>query len=251
MKSKSLLLLALVTLFALAFSSCSAKRVVASDVSVVDGSDDHRTFNVDSFDRIEQSGVTTIRFTQGPRVSVTATGPSRELNNLNVYTKGGCLYVENKDKRGNGRHQGCELVVVAPNLTDLDVCGVCSFHASKLDVDHFNLKVSGVSSFHVEQINCNDTHFDVSGVGNINTTVSGDKLYADLSGVSNSKISFKGKTANIENSGVGKTTLYVECDELKASNSGNATLKIKGTADDTHVDNSGLAKIDTSELNQY
>ena len=54
MKSKNLLLLALVTLFALAFSSCSAKRVVASDVSVVDGSDDHRTFNVDSFDRIEQ-----------------------------------------------------------------------------------------------------------------------------------------------------------------------------------------------------
>ena len=88
MKSKNLLLLALVTLFALAFSSCSAKRVVASDVSVVDGSDDHRTFNVGSFDRIEQSGVTTIRFTQGPHVSVTATGPSRELNNLNVYTKG-------------------------------------------------------------------------------------------------------------------------------------------------------------------
>ena len=69
--------------------------------------------------------------------------------------------------------------------------------------------------------------------------------------MSNSKISFKGKTLNIENSGVGKTTIYVECDELKASNSGNATLKIKGTADDTHVDNSGLAKIDTSELNQY
>ena len=127
MKSKNLLLLALVTLFALAFSSCSAKRVVASDVTVVDGSDDHRTFNVDSFDRIEQSGVTTIRFTQGPHVSVTATGPTSELNNLNVYTKGGCLYVENKDKRGNGRRQGCELVVVAPNLTDLDVCGVCSF----------------------------------------------------------------------------------------------------------------------------
>ena len=40
MKSKNLLLLALVTLFALAFSSCSAKRVVASDVTVVDGSDD-------------------------------------------------------------------------------------------------------------------------------------------------------------------------------------------------------------------
>lgn len=251
MKSKNLLLLALVALFALAFSSCSAKRVVASDVTVVDGSDDHRTFNVDSFDRIELSGVATIRFTQGSHVSVTATGPSRELNNLNVYTKGGCLYVENKIEKIKGHLQGCELVVVAPSLTDLDVCGVCSFHASKLDMDHFNLKISGVSSFNVEQINCNDTHFDVSGVGNINTTVSGDKLYADLSGVSNSKISFKGKTANIDNSGVGKTTVYVECDELKASNSGTATLKIKGTADDTHVDNSGLAKIDTSELNQY
>lgn len=251
MKSKNLLLLALVTLFALAFSSCSAKRVVASDVTVVDGSDDHRTFNVDSFDRIELSGVATIRFTQGTHVSVTATGPTRELNNLNVYTKGGCLYVENKIEKIKGHLQGCELVVVAPSLTDLDVCGVCSFHAIKLDMDHFNLKISGVSSFNVEQINCNDTHFDVSGVGNINTTVSGDKLYADLSGVSNSKISFKGKTANIENSGVGKTTVYVECDELKASNSGTATLKIKGTADDTHVDNSGLAKIDTSELNQY
>lgn len=251
MKSKNLLLLALVTLFALAFSSCSAKRVAASDVTVVDGSNDHRTFKVDSFDRIELSGVSTIRFTQGSHVSVTATGSSRELNSLDVYTKGGCLYVKNKNEMGSVRHQGCELVVVAPKLTDLSVCGVCSFYASKLDMDHFNLKVSGVSSFHVEQINCNDTHFDVSGVGNINTTVTGDKLYADLSGVSNSKISFKGKTVNIENSGVGKTTLYVECDELKASNSGNATLKIKGTADDTHVDNSGLAKIDTSELNQY
>ena len=118
-------------------------------------------------------------------------------------------------------------------------------------MDHFNLKVSGVATFNVERMNCNDTHFNVSGVGNINTTVSGDKLYIHSSGVSKSKISFKGKAANIENSGVGNITVDVECDELKARNSGNATLKIKGTADDTHVDNSGLAKIDTSELNQY
>lgn len=251
MNKQKLLLFALVTIVSIGCISCRTQRVSASTVAYSTDSQDTRTYDVGSFNAINMSGVSTIYFTQGSQLSVSAKATTADLNRMKIYVQNGCLYVANNNNERVHYNQGCDIYITAPKLSALKMSGACSFKAKTLKAGEFNLNISGVSDFNVPDIKCNDTQVNISGVGNINISVEGDRLSVLSSGVAHTDICFKGKVADIHNSGVGSMSVNLDCDEVKARNSGQSTLKLKGHADKTNVESSGVASIDTSELNQY
>lgn len=250
MKKQNCLLLVLMAMFVMGFVSCNTQRANAKTVTY-DNDAQTRTYELGSFDKIDMSGVSTIHFVQGANQSVKAQSTSGHLDRLKLEVKDGHLYVKIVGEGSVRVSEDYDIYITAPKLTALKVSGVGTFQAQSLETKHFELKVSGVSNFKVGQLKCDDTRIVVSGVGNVSTSVMGDNLYIQSSGVSNNDIKFKGKVADIHNSGVGNTTVDLDCDELTAQNSGQSTLKLKGHADKTNINNSGLSSIDTSNLNQY
>lgn len=132
MNKQKLLLFALVTIVSIGCISCRTQRVSASTVAYSTDSQDTRTYDVGSFNAINMSGVSTIYFTQGSQLSVSAKATTADLNRMKIYVQNGCLYVANNNNERVHYNQGCDIYITAPKLSALKMSGACSFKAKTL-----------------------------------------------------------------------------------------------------------------------
>ena len=201
---------------------------------------------VSSFEKINVSGNTEVRFhaSQGQRVVVTV--DSNLSDYVDIFTRNRELNIRLKN-RGSYSFTRFLVDVYCPALTGISVSGSGSFTAmDKIVTSSFEAAISG-SGKTEGTIECGNFSAKISGSGRINNNVVCDSLTADISGSgeititgtgrdSNVRISgsgdFKGieyKTNNVsaQISGSGNLRIWV-LDYLKASISGSGSVRYRG-----------------------
>lgn len=232
-----------------------------------------RTFNVPSFQRIQFDAVGRVEFTQGPLAPIRVEGMQQELDKLDVRVEGNTLHIGVKRQKGDrdGHSARVTYYISIPTLEALDVKGVCTFNAKKIEhKGDFKLDVDGVVNLQVDELKCKkfaaeingvvnygmtvvaqESRFNIDGVTNGNVTVKGDRLQLTIDGVDNVNYKFRGEACHVECGGVCNGTLDVDCKMLRATASGMTRMTITGTADKVDFGSDGVAKYNTKDLNRF
>lgn len=202
-----------------------------------------RTFPVSDFSKLSMGSAFKVDVKQGKQYSLTASGESDDVKDLEAKVVSGVLRVGYKGNNWNKRRKTVNINVVLPSLDGVDFSG-----ASKVVVNKFvgtktmNIEVSGASQVTMD-FSAPKVTFDLSGASSLAITGQGDVLKGEVSGASSFKgQSFPAKEVNIGASGASNAHV-VASTTVHADASGASSIRYAGDAKDIHSNTSGASSV--------
>ena len=142
-----------------------------------------RDFATSSFDTVRVGGADTVRIVRGPTASVVATGPSAELDRLDITTGGTVLNIGRKPTTGmNWSSSKVVVTVTTPVLRAVEASGAGDIAIDRADGPVFEASVSGSADMQIAEIRAAATKLRVSGSGNLAARGATTTLAAEVSG---------------------------------------------------------------------
>lgn len=204
-----------------------------------------RGFNVSGFDKLSIGSAFKIDVKQGSRFSVSASGRTEDLQDLESSVKSGTLHLGYKNKGWNRSRKTVTVQITMPSLEAVDFSGACKANVGNFSgVKSMDIDVSGASqvtmSFSAPKVS-----FDLSGASSLILSGKGDVLNGEVSGAS----SFKGrdfscKVANIDASGASSAAV-VASSAVRVDASGASSIRYSGDVRDNevHASTSGASSV--------
>ncbi len=211
-------ILAVAPVFALA--ACGAASSEARD----SGPDSTRSFAVGPFDAVSLEGSDNVRVVRGPALSVTATGPQRVLDLLNIRVERNTLKIDRKSGRTNwlrGDYRGAMITVIMPTITAAGVAGSGDMTVDRADGERFGAAVEGSGNLKVASVAVKRAQLAAEGSGNL--TIAGTATDAAMAAEGSGNIEARGlvsQTATISVEGSG---------DISATVRGRATIAVDGS----------------------
>ncbi|TLU90361.1 head GIN domain-containing protein [Dyadobacter sediminis] len=197
-----------------------------------------RGFNVSGFNKLSMGSAFRVEVKQGSRFSVSASGRTEDLQDLETSVKDGTLHLGYKSKGWNRNRKTVNVQITMPALTAVDFSGACKANVGDFTgVKSMDIDVSGASqvtmSFSAPKVS-----FDLSGASSLVLSGKGDVLNGEVSGAS----SFKGrdfscKVVNIDASGASSAAV-VASSSVRADASGASSVRYSGNVRDNEVHSS-------------
>ena len=144
---------------------------------------DQKSFSIVDFDRLEASEALDITVQQGNIFSITATGDSRNLNDLNIYKNGSTLVM--KFATQYSRQYTTYVTITMPSLFGFTFSGAVNGKVTgfKQETSRFDISLSGASVAQVDA-NTDVTYAQLAGVSQLRLSGVGKKIDAIISGAS-------------------------------------------------------------------
>ncbi|MCF0072143.1 DUF2807 domain-containing protein [Dyadobacter sp. CY261] len=202
-----------------------------------------RKFSVSGFTKLSIGSAFKIDVKQGSSFSVTATGRSEDLEDMESSVRGGTLHLGYKSNGWNKNRKTVDISITLPALDGVDFSG-----ASKANVARFNgvktmdIEVSGASQVTMS-LSSPKVTVDLSGASSLILTGDGDILTGEVSGASSFKgRDFSAKTVNIDASGASSAAVLANA-TLNAEASGASSVRYSGSVKDVHSSTSGASSV--------
>jgi hypothetical protein len=204
---------------------------------------ENRSFSVSGFDRLSMGSAFKIDVKQGKQYSITATGESDDVKDLEAKVVSGVLRVGYKGNNWNKRRKTVNINIVMPSLEGIDFSGASKAVVNKfVGVKQMAIEVSGASQVTMD-FSAPKVTFELSGASSLAITGQGDILHGEVSGASSFKgESFPAKEVNIDASGA-SSAYVVASNAVHADASGASRIRYSGSAKDIHSNTSGASSV--------
>jgi Putative auto-transporter adhesin, head GIN domain len=174
-----------------ALSGCGAAKSDAAPNIVT------RTFPATGFDRVALAGSENVRVVQGKEFLVSATGPERVVDDLDIKVSGNFLKIGRKPAliRLSWAHatKPTVITVTMPVIREASLAGSGDFNVDAVAPDAFEGGISGSGNLTVSGVS-QSVKLGIAGSGNIYaTTLSAVQLEASIAGSGNVKARATGK----------------------------------------------------------
>lgn len=140
-----------------------------------------QSFDLKGFTGVKLAGPDDVTIRRGDAFSISASGPQKELDELDIKLDGSMLSIGRKREGFSfSRHdsEGVRISITMPKLDTLRLTGSGSIDADTLDADAAKLEVTGSGDLKVGKLTAKSADLGVSGSGNIEvqggTIASGD-----------------------------------------------------------------------------
>jgi Putative auto-transporter adhesin, head GIN domain len=144
---------------------------------------DQKSFSVVDFDRLEASEALDITVQQGTIFSITATGDSRNLNDLDIHKNGSSLVM--KFSSQHNRQYITYITITMPSLLGFSFSGAVNGKVMGFSQEssRFDISLTGASVAQVEAVT-DATYAQLTGASQLRLTGTGTKIDAVVSGAS-------------------------------------------------------------------
>lgn len=202
-----------------------------------------RKFSVSGFTRLAMGSAFKIDVKQGSSFSVTATGRSEDLDDMESAVKGSTLHLGYKNNGWNKNRKTVDISITMPALEGVDFSGASKANVARFSgVKNMEIEVSGASQVTMS-LASPKVAVDLSGASSLTLTGEGDVLTGDVSGASSFKgRDFSAKTVNIDASGASSAAV-VASNTVNAEASGASSIRYSGSAKDIHSSTSGASSV--------
>jgi len=171
---------------------------------------EHQSFSILDFDRLEVADAMDVTVIEGNTFSVLARGDRRNLNDLKIYKDGSTLVAKYSVNRN--RQYTTYLTITMPALHGFDFSGAVTGRVEDFDEEaRMDVSLSGAS---VAQVDCEAS-----------------EIYINLTGASQLRLSGEGKKADATVSGASSLSAFdFPVDEAKLIVSGASQARINASA---------------------
>ena len=229
----------LVAVPAILLASCGHAERGAASTSAA-GS---RNFALADFDQVALKGSDDVNVVVGKSFSVSATGPSDELDRLEIVVEDGVLKVGRKS--GMSWHigwsrkgeQDVKVTVTMPAIRGASLAGSGDLAIDSATADSFKISLAGSGNLRVGKLEAKAADLNLAGSGDI--AVTGKVGTLEISGAGSGNVvasALEAETADISLAGSGN---------VSARATGSASVSVMGSGD---VTISGTDKCKTSKL---
>jgi hypothetical protein len=240
MKRLYMSLLALLSLFALSFSGCSA---IFHEVSA--GNNVEKSYDYKDFTDVELSDAFKFEIKQSDNYSVVVSTKEKDIEYLDIHKSGNTLHIGRKA----GFYNHAESVMIAiPQLNNLAVSGSCTGSATGFDsTGNLEVNISGQSSLHMN-LKAGLTGLDASG----SSYITGDLTAADtrikLAGASRMYLNLKTGKTWLDLSGSSGAIGDIQALDSWFKLSGASNCDLTGSSGNTLIEASGSSRINSPDL---
>lgn len=202
-----------------------------------------RNFNLSGFDKVSMGSAFRIELKQGSKYSISTTGRSEDLQDLEATVKGDVLHLGYKGNNWNKNRKTVTVNITMPALEGVDFSGACKAHVAPFTgVGNMDVEVSGASQVNME-MSAPKLTFDLSGASSLVLVGKGDVLSGEVSGASSFKgRDFAARTVNIDASGASSAAVMAS-NAVHADASGASSIRYSGSAKDIHSSSSGASSV--------
>ncbi|TGE23836.1 PspC domain-containing protein [Hymenobacter aquaticus] len=205
-----------------------------------------RTFNVSGFRTIEASGAYRVLVRQGPEFKVDAAGDDKDLRDLRVEANGNELTIRGRNRNsflsGFGNRKPVLIRVQMPELTSLDLSGVCKANVAGFKDQALQVEQSGAC---YALLNVDVPRLDLNLSGACRTDLRGAANELNVEGDGASQVQglrMSTQSADLELSGMSKARVKV-ADRLRAELSGASRVEYTGSPNKVQKDVSGSSRV--------
>ncbi|MDQ6481259.1 head GIN domain-containing protein [Dyadobacter sp. LHD-138] len=202
-----------------------------------------RTFNLSGFNKLAMGSSFKIEVKQGKQFSVTASGQSADVKELEAKVVSGVLKIGYRGNNWNKNRKTVDINITMPTLEAVDFSG-----ASKAQVGNFPdsktmaIEVSGASSVNMN-FSAPKVSFELSGASSLTIVGQTDILNGEVSGASSFKgENFPAKEVNIDASGASSANVVASA-SIHADASGASRIRYGGSVKDIHSNTSGASSV--------
>ncbi|MFW2828836.1 head GIN domain-containing protein [Sphingomonas sp. ID0503] len=147
------------------------------------GPDITQTFPATGFNGVELRGPESVTVKTGPAFSVTAKGPRRAVEGIDIQVQGGLLRVGRKEGRMSYSGRGAEITVTMPAIATALISGPGSLDIDKVRGDSFALALTGAGSAEVGEVAVRTAEMSITGAGSVEAAGSAQTTTLMLKGV--------------------------------------------------------------------
>jgi hypothetical protein len=215
----------------LALSACGN----AIGGSAVPGPKGDRTFALVGFDRVELKGSDDVRVSKGASFSVTAAGPQKMLDDLDISVVDGTLIVSRKSKDSWtwSSGEGVKVSVTLPLIKSAALSGSGDLSVDSSADDKFEAAVGGSGDLTLANITAASVSLSLAGSGGIKVKGATKALEIELAGSGNVDAKdLKTETLSASLAGSGDIDASAT-GKAEVSLAGSGDVRIKGTQDCT------------------
>lgn len=129
-----------------------------------------QSFALQDFIGVELAGPDDVTIRQGTAFSISARGPKNELEELEIKRDGGMLSIGRKREGfslGSRDHDGVEISITMPRLTQIKITGSGEVDADTVDGDAADIAVTGSGDLKVAKLTAKNADIAVSGSGDV------------------------------------------------------------------------------------
>ncbi|WP_026631161.1 head GIN domain-containing protein [Dyadobacter alkalitolerans] len=202
-----------------------------------------RSFNLSGFDKVSMGSAFRIEIKQGSKYSISTTGRSEDLEDLEATVKGDALHLGYKDHKWNKNRKTVNVNITMPALEAVDFSGACKAYVAPFSgVKSMEIEISGASQVNME-LSAPKVALELSGASSLVLVGKGDVLSGEVSGASSFKgRDFAAKTVNIDASGASSAAVMAS-NAVHADASGASSIRYSGEAKDIRSSTSGASSV--------
>lgn len=202
-----------------------------------------KNFSVSGFTKLALGSAFKVDVKQGSKFSVTASGRSEDLDDLESSITDGTLKLKYKGNNWNKNRKTVSVSITMPSLQAVSFSGASTANVAKFSgVKTMDIDVSGASRVTME-LSAQKVALDLSGASSLVLTGQCDVLNGEVSGASTFKgRDFPAKEVNIDASGASSAAVAANT-TLHAEASGASSIRYSGSVKDIHSSSSGAGSV--------
>ncbi|UBM60289.1 DUF2807 domain-containing protein [Marinilongibacter aquaticus] len=216
--------------FAVSLSSCIYTEFGGD---VAPGELTEKQFVLDFFDEVEVGSAMHVQIYPSDEFHLTASGASRDIDDLKVRIQNGKLrvYYGRDNLFGHQSRKRMELYIEMPEIKELDASGATEIQISGFPLaSSFDAEISGASQLDLN-MEVKELELDLSGASDVFLSKTCQIVRAEISGASHLRaFEAYADKAYLELSGASKAYISVD-DFLKVDASGASSVRYKGDPD--------------------
>jgi Putative auto-transporter adhesin, head GIN domain len=214
----------------LALGACSGSDAATG----VSGPAGTRTYAVSAFDAVSLAGSDNVRVVRGPAASVSASGPAKELDRLDIRVDGSTLKIGRKRESWGMNWSGgpgVTVTVTTPGINRAAIGGSGDMTIDKVSGERFEGSIGGSGDLELADAQVTRAELSLAGSGNIR--IAGRATNAEMSIAGSGDIAAErlaSQTAEISVAGSGNVRAAAT-GKAKISLVGSGDVTVKGTKD--------------------
>jgi Putative auto-transporter adhesin, head GIN domain len=214
----------------IALSTLSGCSAAFGDATGDTGPRITRSYDLKGFDGVVLAGSDDVRITQGANFAVSANGPEKQLNDLEILVENGVLKISRKKGAGWSMHwgdgdDGVTVSVTLPILHKATIAGSGDMDVSGTAQDQFTGTIAGSGDLKISNANAATTTLTLAGSGDLAVSGKTKTLSVSLAGSGDVHAGgLSAETASISGAGSG---------DVRARASQSADVSLVGSGDVT------------------